>query len=87
VLGLAFYVFMVAIMSPRAWRSARREVHVVRIASLVAGVGFVLYLLYAELFLIGSICRCCTSVHVITFVLFTLTVFAAAARGLRPGLR
>jgi uncharacterized membrane protein len=85
VLGLAFYLFAVAIMSPWAWRAARREIHLVRIASLVVGIGFVLYLLYAELFIIGSICLYCTSVHVITFLLFVLTMFAIAAWGLKPG--
>jgi uncharacterized membrane protein len=85
VLGLAFYLFAAAIMSPWAWRAARREIHLLRIASLVVGIGFVLYLLYAELFIIGSICLYCTSVHVITFVLFVLTVFAAAAWGMKPG--
>jgi uncharacterized membrane protein len=82
VLGLAFYVAAVALMSPWAWRSARREIHLIRLASLVVGIGFVLYLLYAELFIIGAICLYCTSVHAITFVLFGLTVFAAAAWGL-----
>jgi uncharacterized membrane protein len=85
VLGLAFFVFAVAIMSPWAWRASRREVHLARIASLVVGIGFVLYLVYAELFTIGSICLYCTSVHVITFLLFVLTAFAAAAWGLKPG--
>jgi uncharacterized membrane protein len=85
VLGLAFFVFGVVIMSPWAWRATRREIHLARIASLVVGIGFVLYLLYAELFTIGSICLYCTSVHVITFVLFVLTAFAAAAWGLKPG--
>jgi uncharacterized membrane protein len=51
----------------------------------VAGIGFVLYLLYAELFIIGNICLYCTSVHVITFFLFALTMFAVAAWGLKPG--
>jgi len=82
VLGLAFYLFMVAIMSPWAWRATRREVHLVRIAALIAGMGFVLYLLYAELFIIGSICLYCTSVHALTFILFVLTMFAAASWGL-----
>jgi uncharacterized membrane protein len=85
VLGLAFYLFAAAIMSPWAWRAARRQIHLLRIAALVVGMGFVLYLIYAELFIIGSICLYCTSVHAITFVLFVLTVFAAAAWGLRPG--
>jgi uncharacterized membrane protein len=84
VLGLAFFVFAVAIMSPWAWRSTRREVHLARLASVVVGIGFVIYLLYAELFIIGSICLYCTSVHVITFLLFALTMFAAAAWGLGP---
>jgi uncharacterized membrane protein len=82
VLGMVFYVFVVAIMSPWAWRWTRREVYLIRLAAMVAGIGFVLYLLYAELFLIGSICLYCTSVHAITFVLFGLTVFAAAAWGI-----
>jgi uncharacterized membrane protein len=82
VLGLAFYVAAVVLMSPWAWRSARREIYLIRLASLVIGIGFVLYLLYAELFIIGSICLYCTSVHAITFVLFGLTVFAAAAWGI-----
>jgi uncharacterized membrane protein len=87
VLGLAFYVAAVALMSPWAWRSPRREIHLIRLASLVVGIGFVLYLLYAELFIIGSICLYCTSVHAITFVLFGLTVFAAAAWGLPKSQR
>jgi uncharacterized membrane protein len=87
VLGMAFYVFAVAIMSPWAWRAKRPEVHLVRIASVLVGIGFVLYLLYAELFIIKSICLYCTSVHVITFALFVLTMFSVAAWGLRPGAR
>ena len=85
VLGLAFYVFAVAIMSPWAWRATRREVHLLRIASLVVGIGFVLYLIYAELFIIGSICLYCTSVHALTFILFVLTMVAVAVWGLKPG--
>ena len=84
VLGLAFYVFLAAIMSPYAWRSGRREIAIARLVSLVVGIGFVLYLLYAELFQIGSICLYCTSVHVITFLLFVLTGLAAAIWGLVP---
>ena len=84
VLGLAFFVAAVALMSPWAWRWGRREVALIRLASVVVGMGFVLYLLYAELFIIGSICLYCTSVHAITFLLFVLTAFAAAAWGL-PG--
>jgi uncharacterized membrane protein len=99
VLGLAFYAFLVPVMTPYAWRlnpfsglGARagwtrwvaENLGIIRAASLFVGVGFVLYLLYAELYMIGSICLYCTSVHVITFLLFVLTACAAAAWGLRP---
>ena len=85
VLGLAFYLFLVAIMTPWAWRSGRREVALARLLSLVVGIGFVLYLVYAEVFQIGNICLWCTSVHVITLILFALTAFSAAIWGLAPG--
>jgi uncharacterized membrane protein len=40
---------------------------------------FVLYLIYAELVEVGEICPYCTSVHIITFLLFSLIVFQASA--------
>ena len=39
---------------------------------------FVLYLIYTELFTIGAICVDCTSVHIITFLLFCLLIFNAS---------
>jgi uncharacterized membrane protein len=84
VLGLAFYLFIVPMMSPWVWRSARREVAWARLGSLVVGIGFVLYLVYAELFEIDNICLYCTSVHIITFLLFVLTVLAVAVWGIPP---
>lgn len=84
VLGLAFYVFAVAIMSPWAWRSARHDVALARLLSMVVGIGFVLYLVYAEVIEIGNICLWCTSVHVITLILFALTAISAAIWGLSP---
>ena len=77
VLGLAFYVFMVAINSPWAWRSPLPVIWWARLAGAVAGMGFVLYLIYVELIQVGNICLWCTSVHVITFLLFVLLVFTA----------
>jgi uncharacterized membrane protein len=47
-------------------------------------MGFVIYLLYAELFEVGNICLYCTSVHILTFLLFVLTVFAAAVWDVPP---
>jgi uncharacterized membrane protein len=82
ILGLAFYLFAVPAMSPWGWRLRRREVGLLRLGSLIVGVGFVLYLVYAELFQIRQLCEYCTGVHVITFLLFCFTVVAAALWGL-----
>jgi uncharacterized membrane protein len=124
VLGLAFYVFMVAVTTPWAWRAradrpagqparfadpaaaanpwARLIGAVIRIVSrftglvapaipwarlisVVIGIGFVLYLIYVELFLVDAICLWCTGVHAVTFVLFAFIVGGAASWGLsRP---
>jgi uncharacterized membrane protein len=97
VLGLAFYVFMTALNSPWVWRLQQtgsaelsKILRYTRIGAIVAGMGFVLYLIYAELIQIGAICLWCTSVHVATFLIFALIVFytsfspasqAAAGRG------
>ena len=59
-LGVANYVVMTAINSPLAWRSPWRWLHVAR---------FVLWLVYAEVILIGNICEYCTLVHLTTFAL------------------
>jgi uncharacterized membrane protein len=82
ILGIVFYVFVVAIMTPWAWRMQRREVAWLRLGSMVVGMGFVLYLLYAELYEVGHICLYCTAVHVITFLLFVTVLVSAAIWGL-----
>lgn len=72
--GLLFFVAMVALNLPVAWRVADRRVHLLRLAMAVGGMCFVLYLVSAELLIIKNICLWCTSVHAITFLLFVLTV-------------
>jgi len=79
VLGLAFYVLMAAITSPWAWRANWPVIRWVRLGSVAVGMVFVLYLVYTELITLNAICLWCTSVHVITFLLFGLIVFSAAA--------
>jgi uncharacterized membrane protein len=89
ILGLLFYVFVVAIMTPWAWRMQtlkvgplRVSVGWLRLATMITGMGFVMYLIYAELYQIQDICEYCTVVHIVTFLLFSLTLFAAAVWGL-----
>jgi uncharacterized membrane protein len=95
VLGLAYYVFMTALNSPWVWRLQQtgsdqlsKILRYTRLGAIVAGMGFVLYLIFAELIQIGAICLWCTSVHVATFLIFALIVFytslSPSARA-RPG--
>jgi uncharacterized membrane protein len=81
LLGLLFYVFAVPIMTPWAWRSRSREIGLARLGSLIVGMAFVLYLIYAELYDIKQVCEYCTGVHIVTFLLFCITVFSAAIWG------
>jgi uncharacterized membrane protein len=74
VLGLAFFIGMLALSLPWAWRTTSRLVAPLRLGSVVIGIGFVFYLLHAELFDIHAICLWCSSVHLLTFVLFVIVV-------------
>ena len=94
VIGLAYYVFMTALNSPWVWRMQQtgsddmaRILRYTRLGAIVAGMGFVLYLVFAELIQIGAICLWCTSVHVATFLIFVLIVFYTSlspTSGARP---
>ncbi|HEX3840183.1 MAG TPA: vitamin K epoxide reductase family protein [Acidimicrobiales bacterium] len=76
-LGLAYFLPMIVLSLPKAWRSADRRVHLARLALSIVGVGMIIYLVIAELFIIKNICLWCTSVHVLTFVLFVIIVTAS----------
>ena len=80
VLGLAFYVFMAAINSPWAWRADLALIRWARLAGVLTGIVFVLYLVYVELFEVDAICEYCTGVHIVTFLLFGLIMYSIAAR-------
>jgi uncharacterized membrane protein len=89
LLGLLFYIFLVPVMSPWGWRLTgsslvARWLPTVRLVSICVGICMVIYLLYAELFMIRNICLYCTSVHIMTFLLFVFTVLAAGMWGLNP---
>ena len=74
LLGLVFFTAMVGINWPPLWRARAPWLAWARLALSVSGVGFVLYLLAAELFSIKAICLWCTGVHIATFLLFVLVV-------------
>ncbi len=78
-LGLFYFVPMLALCLPGAWASRHHLVHLARLAGAVVGMGMVLYLISAELLQIKAICLWCSSVHVITFVLFVIILTASPA--------
>jgi uncharacterized membrane protein len=45
-----------------------------RLAWAAAGLAFVFYLVYAELFAIGAVCLWCTAVHVVVVALFLIEI-------------
>jgi uncharacterized membrane protein len=84
LLGLLFFVGMTALSLPVAWRARSPALSRARVAAVVTGVVFVLYLVWAELFRIDAICLWCTVVHVVTLALFAVVVLEVALRPVTP---
>jgi uncharacterized membrane protein len=80
ILGLGNYVVMTALNSPWAWHSKHRWVHEARFILAIISMCFVLWLIYAELIIIGSICIYCTGVHVTTFALLVVLTLVSPAQ-------
>ncbi len=79
VLGLIFFAVMIVLQSPPAWASMSRYVRGARLAWSLVGVGTAVWLIYAELFKIDAICLWCTSVHIISLIIFITTAFGTAS--------
>jgi uncharacterized membrane protein len=77
LLGLLFFVALVAVNVPPLWRPGGRwsiALAWARLVLAVGGMGFVVWLVYAEAVLIKAVCLWCTGVHVVTLALFVLVV-------------
>jgi uncharacterized membrane protein len=79
LLGLIFFVAMLPANLPAAWRLGHPAVRYGRLVFALTGVGFVCYLVYAELFILDAICLWCTAVHVLTVALFAIVALGTAA--------
>jgi uncharacterized membrane protein len=84
VLGLVFFAVMAILQSPWAWRSQRRSIRIARIVWSLVGVATAIKLIFDELFRIHEICLWCTSVHIISLLLFISTVFGTVATSPLP---
>lgn len=78
-LGLAYFVPLVLLNLPAAWCAPDVRLARLRLTAAVVGMGMVIYLVIVELFQIKNICEYCTGVHIITFLLFVLTVLTYPA--------
>jgi uncharacterized membrane protein len=70
VLGIVFFVAAAVLCLPALWRSANGKVRGARLGVAALGMVFVVYLIFAELFLVNAFCLWCTAVHLVTFALF-----------------
>jgi uncharacterized membrane protein len=77
ILGLIFFVPMLLVCLPAAWRAADRRIHLARLILATTGVGMIIYLIIAELFIIKAICLWCSSVHIATLILFVIIATAS----------
>jgi len=84
VLGLVYFVALAALCLPYAWRRPEPRVRLFRLAAVGGGMVMVLWLVYAELFIIDAICLWCTIVHVLTLILLVVVVAATLSGTTRP---
>jgi uncharacterized membrane protein len=69
VLGLGYFAVMSVLTSPRMWRRPERWLVISRLTVSAVGMIFVLWLVAAEILIIGHVCLWCTGVHVVTLAL------------------
>lgn len=84
-LGLGQYVVMSVLNSPWGWARPERWVHRVRVGLAIVGMGFVLWLLGAELLIIDHICLWCSGVHLVTFALLVIILRVGVPLGGESG--
>jgi uncharacterized membrane protein len=82
ILGLGYFTVMSILNSPPMWGRPERWLAISRPTLSVVGVLVVLWLVTAEILIIGHVCLWCTGVHVVTLaLLIVLTRVTPARRG------
>jgi uncharacterized membrane protein len=88
LLGVVWFAVMLALVA--ADRGGRQTVLVAELGWTAIGLAVVLYLVFAELFLIGALCAWCSVLHAVIVALFLQAVFRASGasveshHGVRP---
>ncbi len=78
LLGAVYFVGMVLLCLPQAWRVRRLDI--ARIAGAAAGIGSSLWFVWVELFRLDAICLWCTVVHVSTVALLGAVLWTTSGR-------
>lgn len=81
LLGLIFFVVLLALCWPSVWRRGEAWLDWARTGWLTIGIGMVVYLVWAEVAKVHAICLWCTVVHVTTFVLWLVVIFGQILSG------
>jgi uncharacterized membrane protein len=79
VLGLVFFFVMLILQLPAMWAHPSPVVRWARVGWSLVGVGTAAWLIYAELFRLSAVCLWCTSVHIVSLLVFVVTAFGTAA--------
>jgi uncharacterized membrane protein len=91
LLSSVFFLLTLGFCLPSAWRTRRAWVHMIRIAMVAGGIGFLLYLIAVEPVLFEEHNPVFITTGVLTFALFVTTIATSTtliqARGIRFGLR
>jgi uncharacterized membrane protein len=80
VLGVVQYSVLSFLCSPWAWARTGVVLDRLRAGVVVLGMGFVLWLVSAELLIIDHICLWCTGVHVVSFLLMVVVLGSFASK-------
>lgn len=78
ILGLVFFLVMLVLQLPKFWKSNNWVVRNSRLIWSVIGLGSIFWFIYVEFHILNAICLYCTGVHILTFLLFILTVIGTA---------
>jgi uncharacterized membrane protein len=76
VLGVLWFAMMLVISTPGRWDVP--VLHRVRIIGAVVGIAFAIWLVYAELAIIGAICLWCSITHVFAFGVLMVVLIEAS---------
>jgi uncharacterized membrane protein len=79
--GAVFFLGMTLMLLPMAWRATSAVWSAARLIAAVAGMGMVVWLVYAEAVILHTLCLWCTAVHLVMFALFVAVIAATAWGG------